>query len=184
MMLEVMGPSGFPIHLKGNAAGAGIFSLEGSGGYYAQVSKTRPANTTAYSDGDVVGATDAIWTFPNMGAAGKTTILTGFDLRIDIAGLPTGMDTFRWELYSSAPTAIADNAPFDLIAADRAIYLGYISVTKPVARTSTAYVQSAVGFSKPIRMAGTSLIALLVTDKGYTPLMSTVYTASFQGVPS
>lgn len=148
-----------------------------SNGYVASVSITRPADTTAYNAGDVVGATAAVWTFPLIGASGGQIIIMGVDCRIDVAAIPSGMNSFRLHLYDATPpSALADNAVWDLPAGDRASYLGYLDVGSPVDVGSTLFVQSDQINKKVKLNASTSLFGYLVTNGGYTPALSTVKT--------
>lgn len=142
-----------------------------SAGHSAQSTVTRPANTTAYTAGDVVGATAAAIEFARMGEIRGHIIITDADLRIDVSAVPSGMTTFRLHLYDATPpSALADNAAWDLPAGDRANYLGYIDFTAPVDVGSTLFVQTNGTGSKKIKMGATaSLFGYLVTNGGYTP---------------
>src|SRR5258708_1917909 len=90
--------TGQPIMGKGSDGKAYIFSIDlatgqmiaqiSSSGYGANPTVTRPANTTPYTAGDVVGG--AI-TFTNMGpAAGGQIIINLVALEIDVASVPSG----------------------------------------------------------------------------------------------
>jgi len=145
--------------------------------YVAKVSVTRPANTTAYTAGDVVGATAAVWEFPLIGASGGQIIITGVDHRIDVAAIPAGMSSFRLHLYDATPpSALADNAAWDLPAGDRASYLGFIDIGSPVDMGSTLFVQEDQKNKKVKLNASTSLFGYLVTNGGFTPTLSAVKT--------
>lgn len=151
----------------------------GEGGYIPAVTFTRPSNTTAYTAGDVIGIADAgtpanagsaIHEFTDAGPAGGNVLITAADLRIDVASLPAGMTTFRLHLYDAAPTAILDNAAWDLPAGDRTAHLGYIDLAQMADVGSTLYVQ-ADQVNKQFKLASgsTSLYGLLVTNGGFTP---------------
>lgn len=157
---------------------------QASAGYTARTSVTRPANTTAYTAGDVVGATAAVWTFTNVGPAndrqtsidGANILITSAFLRIDVTGIPAGMTSFRLHLYTSSPTsALADNAAWDLPADDRTAYVGYIDLGSPADVGSTLFVQ-ADQVNKQIKLAAGSstLYGYLVTNAGYTPTSAAV----------
>jgi hypothetical protein len=106
------------------------------------VTKTRPNNDTLYTTLDVCG-TDAatnmefVTTLP----AGSKVRITEVSLRIDVAAIPAGMGIFRLHLYNAAPTAITDNLAFNLPAADRAKYLGYITIPAPLDLGDTLFAQ-------------------------------------------
>jgi hypothetical protein len=134
----------------------------------ATATVTRPANTTAYTAGDVVGgAYELTFIGPNAGL-----------IRIDFASLlaavtavPAGMTSFRRHFYTrTPPSAIADNAAWDLPAGDRAYYLGYLDVGSPADVGSSLFVQSAQNL-QPMRLeaGSTSLFCYEVTNGGYTP---------------
>lgn len=147
----------------------------GGKGFTAQATVTRPADTTAYAAGDVVGATAAAITFADIGATFGHIVITDADLRIDVAALPSGMTTFRLHLYDATPpSALADNAAFDLPAGDRANYLGYIDFDQIVDIGSTLYVQM-TGVNKKLKMGSEpNLYGYLVSVGGFTPSSATV----------
>lgn len=140
-------------------------------GFTAQTTFSRPADTTAYTAGDVVGPTAAAIKFTNIGPANGHILITDADMRIDVSGVPAGMTTFRLHLYNASPvSALADNAAWDLPNADRASYLGYIDLGTPVDVGSTLFVQTNGTGEKKVKMGSTaSLYGYLVTTAGYTP---------------
>ena len=92
-----------------------------SAGFRTTVTVTRPSNATAYTAGDVVGDTSgsAILTFSNMGPNSGYVLIQSAALIFSDSAVPSGMGSFRVHLYSASPTAIADNAAYDLVSADR-----------------------------------------------------------------
>lgn len=143
-----------------NAAGTGTS---------VALSITRPGNATAYTANDVLGATAAALTFPNIGPAGSDVLITSAELEIDVTAVPAGMTTFRLYLYSvTPPSALADNAAWDLPAGDRASFLGYVDLGTPVDLGSTLYVRTN-GINAHFKLAGTSMFGYLVTAAGFTP---------------
>lgn len=146
-----------------------------SASYTAQTTVTRPADTNAYIAGDVVGATAAAITFATIGPTSGPVIITGVDLRMDVNAVPAGMTSFRLHLYNvTPPSALADNAPWDLPAGDRASYLGYVDVGTPADVGSTLFVQTDGINKKVLLAASTSLFGYLVTNAGYTPASAAV----------
>lgn len=136
-----------------------------AGGYGAPVTVTRPANITAYTAGDVVGGAIDLGV---MGPTGGQILINGGSLEIDVAAVPAGMTYFRLALYSvTPPSAIADNAAFDIPAGDRASFLGFYSLQSPVDEGSTLWIE--VSTQKQVKLAGTHLFAYLITAGGYTP---------------
>lgn len=160
---------------------APVVSATGSG-VSSQPTVTRPADANAYTAGDVVGG---VITFTAMGDAGGTTLVQVADLRINVAAVPSGMANMRLHLYDvTPPSALADNAAWDLPSGDRASYLGHIDLGTPVDLGSTLYVQaSAVGLLVKLAAAETAIYGYLQTIGGYTPAgNSEVYAPRLRGV--
>jgi len=163
-------------------------------GYKSTVAITRPANTTPYTAGDVVGQADtgtpanagtAILEFTSIGPSGGHILITGADLEIDVTAVPSGMTSFTLWLYDSSPTAILDNAAWDFPAGDRGKLLGKIELGTPVDVGSTLFVQtdrtSHQGQWK-LAAGSTSLFGELVTNGGYTPSSGAVKSIRLRSV--
>jgi hypothetical protein len=101
---------------------------------------TRPA-VTDYTAGDVIGSVSgsAIITMPNMGPPGGFIQIQSLRLLIYSATPVTTMTTVRAHFYSATPATIADNAAWDLIAADRSAYLDFIDFPTPTDLGSTQF---------------------------------------------
>jgi len=141
------------------------------------VNVTRPANTTAYTALDVVaGATTANLEFTGINyAAGQHVMLMDAKLRIDLTAVPSGMQDFRLWLFHTAPTAIADNAAFDWIVADKAKLITIVDFT-PIKMGGTGILWDEVtGINKVLNVASgaTSIYGVLQTITGYTPASET-----------
>lgn len=148
----------------------------------ASVQFTRPNDTTAYTANDVVGRTGggtAALEFTGLGPGeGDTVVIRGFSLRVDAAAVIASETTYALHFYNvTPPSALADNAAFDIPAGDRASYLGFLLSGNITDMGSTLWVESN-GLAKPISMLGSSLFAYLVTTGAYTPTASRVYTAT------
>ena len=145
---------------------------------------TRPDDTTAYAALDVVGeGTAANLVFENAGPSGGQVIINSVSLRIDAAALPTTISTFRLHLYNAAPTAIADNAAFNLIAADRAKYLGYVDISSPIDVGDTLWSQdNGIGTIVKLAANSTTLYGVLQTVAAYTPTALVVKTVTLHNV--
>jgi len=133
---------------------------------------TRPANTTAYTAGDVIGTTDsAIIRIVGIGPMSDHILITAADLEIDVASVPSGMTSFRLHIYDEIPaSALADNAAWDLPSGDRANYLGYIDLGVISDVGSTLYTQAdQVNKQFKLGFGHTSLYAYLQTIGGFTP---------------
>lgn len=143
-----------------------------SAGYDVAASFSRPADTAAYSAGDVVGG---VLRFQNVGPAGGSVVVTSFQLEIDRAGVPAGMTGYRLHLYNvTPPSALADNAPFAFPAGDRAAYLGYVDIDAPVDLGGTLYSE-VNNIGKQVKLLGTDAWAYMVTASAYTPGNATPY---------
>jgi hypothetical protein len=144
----------------------------------AAVTLTRTADTNAYAANDVIGAatgSTAALTFANMGPSGGEVTLTSVSLEIDASAVIAGETSYRLYLYNvTPPSALGDNAAFDLPSGDRASFLGYVDLGTPIDLGSTLYVQ-ADNIGKQIKLSGTSLFGYLVTIGAYTPTSARVH---------
>ena len=141
--------------------------------YRTTVTITRPSNATAYTAGDVVGDTggSAIISLTAAGPSAGFVIIQSVSLMFSDSTVPSGMGAFRLHLYSVSPTAIADNAAFDLLSGDRANYMGFIDLPTPSDFGSSLYTQTDYP-GRLIKMgaASTTLFAELETRGAYTPV--------------
>jgi hypothetical protein len=148
-----------------------------SGGVKSSASFTRPATTPTYSVGDVVGTNPATnLTFDNVSnVVGGCVFITTASLEIDAAAVISGMSNFRLHLFNAAPTAIADDAAFNLIAADRYKYLGYIELPTPSDIGDTLWGETS-GINKQIQLAtaSTTIYGVLTTNGSYAAVASTI----------
>lgn len=145
--------------------------------YGAKVSVTRPNDTNAYTAGDVIGAatgSTAALTFAIGPTAGGQVIITSAELEVDAAAVPSGMGNMRLHLYNvTPPSALGDNAAWDLPSGDRASYLGYVDLGTPVDVGSTLWVQ-ADGINKQLTLASANVYGYLQTIGAYTPAAQVV----------
>ena len=157
----------------------GTYSVGVAGtAFRAAVTVTRPSNTTAYTAGDVVGDTSgsAVITLPSIGASGGYVLIQSVRLMIGDSSVPSGMGAFRLHLYTAAPTATADNSPFDLMSGDVANYAGYIDLPAPQDMGSTIFTQTDYcGTAIKLATGSTSLFAELETRNAYTPTSASAY---------
>lgn len=162
----------------------GSFTVDGKG-YRSTVSITRPSNTTDYIAGDVIGIADggtpanagsAIHTLSGIGPSGGYILLQSAALLVGLASVPAGMAGFRIHLFGSSPTAVLDNAAFDLASGDRAAYMGYFDLPTPQDIGSTIYTQlDNIGRQIKLAAASSSLFAEIETRGAFTPASGTVY---------
>jgi len=182
--------------------GKGIYILDSSGVWVAKsdnvtltgsltgksvsVSQTRPNDATAYAANDVVGTSPAAnMTFSNVIAnSGGEFVILGARLEIDIASIPSGMNSFRLHLYDAAPAAIEDNAAYNLPAGDRSKYLGCVDIPTPLDLGDTLWSQiNNINFVGKLAAGSTSLYGILQTLGAYTPSPSTVTTVGLAIAP-
>lgn len=143
--------------------------------YFSKVAVTRPDNTTAYTELDVLGTDPAtVIEFANIApAGGGPVVLLYASLRVDVDSIPSGLGQTRLHLYTSAPTAIADNAAFNLPSGDRAKYLGYITLPAPADLGDTLFVEDDF-LRKQVIATSSSLFAVAQTIGAFTPSALTV----------
>lgn len=139
-------------------------------GYIGSLSFTAVA--AAIGAGDVMGA---IGTITWADSAGNT--FTGGELlirstvfEVDETALQASEAAYALKLYSvTPPSALADNAPWDLPAGDRASYLASLAITAPTDIGSTLLTETD-SINKQITVPATGLtFAYLVTVAGFTP---------------
>jgi hypothetical protein len=143
--------------------------------YFSKVAVTRPDNTTAYADLDVLGTDPGtVIEFPNIAPVGGGPIVLLYaSLRVDVDTAPAGLGQTRLHLYSSAPAAIADNAAFNLPSGDRAKYLGYLTLGAPADLGDTLFVEDDF-LRKQVIATSSSLYAIAQTIAAFTPAALTV----------
>lgn len=146
---------------------------------FSSVSTTRPADTTAYTAGDVYGG---LQTFQTIGISNSSVILTSLSLRINIASVPSGMVGFRLHLYSAAPSSLTDNAVWSMTTGDRSIYEGYIDLAIPTAVGSSIVYSQNDNINKQVKLSSSSLYGYLVTLGAYTPASATTSTIELHSV--
>ena len=170
-MPDLISPAGGDIGLQRRSDGS-YASLVTGGAYRSTATITRPSNTTAYTAGDVVGDTggSAIVSLTSAGPSAGFVIIQSVSLVFSDSAVG-GMGAFRLHLYSASPTAIADNAAFDLLSGERATYMGFIDLPTPSDFGSSLYTQTDYpGRLIKLGAASTTLFAELETRGAYTPV--------------
>lgn len=155
-------------------------------GYKSSATKTRPNDTNAYAAGDVIAesaSAGTVWTFLNAGPSGGRIEIIGASIEIDVSAVPSGMDYFRVHIYDDAPTAINDNAAYDLPSGDRAKYQGYIDIPTPQDLGSTLWGQDGLArLSVKLAASSTTLYGMLETRGAYTPTAQVVKVVTLHAV--
>lgn len=150
-------------------------------GHSVSATQTRPNDTTAYAAGDVVGTAPAtLLEFANVTPTmGGVCVILGARLRIDVGAIPAGMSGFRLHLYNAPPTAIVDNAPFNLPAGDRPYYLGYVSLLTVRDLGDTLWLQEdGLNMTATLAADRTTLYGILETIGAFTPTAQAVKTVT------
>ena len=146
-------------------------------GYTTAVSLTRTSDTNAYLANDVIGAatgSTAALTFATMGPSAGNIRIISAELEIDASAVISGETSYRLHLYNvTPPSALGDNAAWDLPSGDRASYLGFVELGTPVDLGATLYVEQNI-INKEVRLIEPSLYAYCVTTAGYTAASETV----------
>jgi hypothetical protein len=156
-----------------------------STGRRVRLQVTRPANTTAYTAGDVIGTgSTAALTFASLGPASKEIFLTSIDLTHEVTAVPAGMTSFRLHLYNATPpSALADNAAWDLPSGDLTNYMGYVDFGVIADVGSNLFVQVDNTLKQVTTDASGNVYGYLVTNGGWTPgANSTVFDISLRSV--
>lgn len=148
---------------------------------------TRPNDTNAYSIGDVVSdstSSPTVMTFSAVSQNPNTSVtIVGVSLRIDVSSVPAGMGIFRLHLYNASPTAINDNSAFDLIAADRSKYLGFIDISTPEDFGSTLWAEvDNINFYCKLATGSTTLYGILETRAAFTPTAQAVKNITLKAI--
>ena len=169
--------------LQGTGAGALPTTLTGSNvGKAVSASTTRPNNNTPYTALSVVSTeAGAVMEFAGVGEVSDTVAILTAKMRIDVVSIPAGMAGFRLHLYNAAPTAIANNAAYNLPSGDRDKYLGYVQLNTVLDLGDTLWVQSE-SVNLAVKLAGTALYGILQTLGAFTPTANVVKTVTLNTV--
>jgi hypothetical protein len=107
-------------------------------------------------------------------------MITDADLYID--GGTAEATAWRLHLYNvTPPSALADDAVFDVPSGDRSAYLGYIDLGTGVDLGATQGVQNA-GVNRTVKLSGTSVFGYLVNLTTLTPA-AVAHRVQLKGVP-
>ena len=150
----------------------------GGHGALVGVDFTRPADTTAYAAKDVVGpAVTANLTFANVARVnGGSGIIT--KARV-VTSQSANVASYRLYLFHTAPTAIADNAPFTLLDANKDKRIGFIDIGP--AATEGAGSDCAEAENDWVRKvfkcaaASRTIYGILTTQTVFTPASAQTY---------
>lgn len=178
MAQRIVGNEQYEAFLLGGDVDGASITVDGKA-YRTTFTITRPSNTTAYTAGDVVGDINgsAIISFTAAGPVGGFVIIQSVSLIFSDNVVPAGMSGFRVHLYSTSPTAIADNAVFDLSSGERASYMGYVDLSAPQDLGSSLYTQMDYsGRLVKLAAASNTIFAEIETRGAYTPVSASTLT--------
>ena len=138
----------------------------------------RPNNTTQYAANDVVADSDSAPTINSITTDLKkqdSCMITNAKILI-ADGTNTNMLGFRLALYNAEPgTLTNDNASFNLAAADRAKFLGYVDIDAPIDFGDTVWGQTR-NINHEITLVDGKIYFQLITLGTETPAAQANYT--------
>jgi hypothetical protein len=139
----------------------------------------RPNNSDSYLANTVIAG---LFTFQNVApVAGSKLLILGACVLIAANTVPNGMGGLKLHLYSETPAAQADNAVFNLAAADRLKYLGFITLGQPVDFGDTLWSQNDnINLNVGLAANSTTLYGYLTTDNGCPSSPNIAYTVILQ----
>lgn len=128
---------------------------------------TRPANTTAYAAGDVIGDVSAALTkFVNVAkAAGYGVYVKGVRIQTTDTGLAG--KTIKLHFYNDSVTAISDNNAFAIVDANYSKRDGSTTVTMGTGNVAKVGMNNYVDL--PLNPVGRDVHCVLETTEGFTP---------------
>lgn len=130
-----------------------------------RVAFTAGDSGTAYTAKDVCGGLLHFKGIP----ANTELLLTSTVFENYVAAVPASMTSFTLHLYNERPTAIADNAAFDVaVAADRSKRVASIPLGSPADKGSYLSVETDQNL-KHIKSGSQGLWGHIETAGGYTP---------------
>lgn len=146
---------------------------------------TRPADTTAYTALDAVGATaGSVLTFANVARqnSGYGKIVT---LRLWKSNITVTNASFLIHFYNTAPAAIADNSPWTMLYADRDKYIGSLATgTMVTGGTGSGAYASLPATTTPLVLpfktasGSKSIFAVITAAAAYTPASAETFSLS------
>lgn len=149
----------------------------------ASAEVTRPADTTAYTAGDVVSNSTTATTPISLSSAARVAGGNGYIVR---AALTTNKKSitprFRVHLFNAAPTVAADNAAYSELYADAGKRLGFIDLPAMTTATDSTNSDMSRAFNDSARLpivaaaSSADLYAVLETLDAFTPASGQKFT--------
>lgn len=175
---------GYILKLASGASESHIGTIGGTTAR-AKATLTRPANTTAYADGQSVASstgTATALTFSNVArVAGGTGVILSAVLvdKAYAASQPTGFEL--WLFRSAAPTVSSDGSAFALTQSDLNNFVTVIPFTTSYAGNKTVGVTGSVVWNAPnlgrgfVCSGDANLYGVLKINGAYTPISAEVF---------
>lgn len=167
-----------PIQVDSNGAiviSDGTDALDTTPGKYAEATFTPAASS--HTVGDCNGAAQE---FALAAPSGCVFMITDADFYID--GGTAEATAWRLHLYNvTPPSALADDAAWDVPSGDRTAYIGYIDLGTAVDLGATQAIQNA-GVNRSVKLSGTSVFGYLVNLSTLTPA-AVAHRVRLKGVP-
>lgn len=147
---------------------------------------TRPANTTAYTAGDVVSNSTSATTLIDLANAVRANGASGYIVRVAVtADQKSITPRLRVHFYNASnPTVSVDNAAHQDKYADVAKQLGYVDLPAMITGTDTTNSTMSYSVNDTVRLpvvaggATTSLYATLETLDAFTPASGGKFTVT------
>ena len=140
-----------------------------------QVTKTRPANTTAYAIGDAINestSTGTVWTFPNVGSAyGRHALIVNAKMMLDSL-VSTGLvaDLF---LFSESPTTGNDGSADGITNIKTCV--GVVNFDTRIATTAQSVYLEKPNIQLKLADGDNDLYGVLVAQNAYVPISGEVF---------
>ncbi len=154
-------------------------------GYSTSATITRTADTNIYAANDVIGAatgSTAAIKFSSLAPNSGEILITSVEFEIDDAALISGETSYNLYLYAlTPPSALGDNAAFNIPSGDRASFLGKLSLGTPADEGSTLYIRVDC-VNAQFAAGNRDVFGYLVTVGTYTPTASRVYKITLHAV--
>jgi hypothetical protein len=183
VLLTALTSGGSVVAIK-TASDGSIVQTNASGfGAVSSASFSRPADTTAYASGDLVGNSTTAGSVTPVNLLNAVKEAGGVSrverIRLSKSGTSITNTSFRVHLYSAAPTVTnGDNGAF---VSTLSGYIGSYDVTM-----DRTYSDGAIGIGTPLALygapvftvAGTTLYALIEARAAYTPASGETFTVT------
>lgn len=135
---------------------------------------TRPANTTAYTIGDIVAGNGILVPIAFSVQGAGEIIQVALETNLDTVTL----GLFRVHFFTASFVTPADNAPFTALHANRAAYLGYTDLPTLVTDAAGSGAAQTKADALRIPFEGTALFAVIIALGAYVPASGQVISLS------